>query len=309
MISIVTPVFNEEDTLTEFHKRLTIVMRTIGEPYEIILVNDGSRDNSLNLMRNLHDKDLMVKIVILSLNFGHQYAITSGLDYAAGDVIGIMDSDLQDPPEVLPVFFQKQKEGYDIVYAIRKNRKERIIKKTAYGVFYRLLSTVSNINIPLDSGDFCIINRRAINALQSMPERNRFLRGLRAWIGFQQIGLEYDRDARFAGEVKYTFRKLLKLAFDGFVSFSYLPLRFASIMGLVVSAISFLGIIVILYLKLFTSCTIDVRGWTSVAIMVLFLGGVQLVSIGVIGEYLGRIYDEVKQRPLYIIQDTIGFDK
>lgn len=308
MISIVSPIFNEEDTLPEFYKRLSAALQEYGDQYEIILVNDGSRDNSLNMMREINANDPRVKIVNLSRNFGHQIAICAGLDQASGNVIAIMDSDLQDPPEVLPKFFEKQKEGYDIVYAVRKNRKEGILKKTAYAVFYRLLIRMVNINIPLDSGDFCVISRRALDVLKTMPERNPFLRGLRGWIGFNQIGLEYDRDKRFAGEVKYTFSKLTKLAFDGFISFSYVPLRLASVMGLMISAISFLSILIIFYLSFFTSRTTAVPGWASITTIILFLGGVQLVTIGIIGEYIGRIYDEVKQRPLYIVQDVIGYE-
>lgn len=308
MISIVTPVYNEEEILPEFHKRLTAVLKGAGEPYEIILVNDGSRDNSLKLMKELNARDPHVKVVGLSRNFGHQTAITAGLAYAAGDLIAIMDSDLQDPPEVLPGFFNKAREGFDVIYAIRKKRKEGVFKKAAYSIFYRLLKKMANIDIPLDSGDFCIMSRRALDILNSMPERNRFLRGLRGWIGLRQTGLEYDRDRRFAGEVKYTFSKLVKLAFDGFISFSYVPLRLASFFGLIISAMSFLGILVIFYLSFFTSTTTSVPGWASVLVTILFLGGVQLVSIGIIGEYIGRIYDEVKQRPLYVVQDALGFD-
>lgn len=309
MLSIVTPVYNEEEILSEFYKRLTAVLEKMGEPYEIILVNDGSSDNSLGIMKEINGRDKRVKIVNLSRNFGHQTAITAGLDHVTGDVVAIMDSDLQDPPEALPAFFQKQRQGYDVVYAIRKNRKEGGLKKAAYAVFYRLLKKMANINIPLDSGDFCVMSSKALNTLKSMPERNRFLRGLRGWIGFRQIGMEYDRDKRFAGEVKYTFNKLLKLALDGFVSFSYMPLRLASILGLIVSALSFIGILIIFYLSFLTSKTLSVPGWASVAVIILFLGGVQLVTIGIIGEYIGRVYDEVKQRPLYIVQDAIGFDK
>lgn len=308
MISVVTPVFNEEDILPEFHRRLTLVLKSLGEPYEIILVNDGSRDNSFRLMKDINSRDSRVKVVNLSRNFGHQTAITAGLDYAAGDAVAIMDSDLQDPPEALPDFFEKCKEGYDVVYAIRRNRKEGVLKKTAYASFYKLLKMVANIEIPVDSGDFCVLSRRALDTIKSMPERNRFLRGLRGWIGLKQTGLEYDRDKRYAGEVKYTFGKLIKLAFDGFISFSYVPLRLASFIGLIVSLMSFLGILIIFYLSFFTSRTVSVPGWASMTVTVLFLGGVQLVCIGIIGEYIGRIYDEVKQRPLYIIQDTLGFE-
>lgn len=309
MISVVTPVYNEEEVLPEFYRRLTAVLRAAGEPYEIILVNDGSRDSSISIMKDLNRKDPSVKVVNLSRNFGHQTAISAGLDYASGDFIAIMDSDLQDPPEVLPGFFGKCKEGYDVVYAIRKNRKEGFFKKAAYSIFYRLLKKMANIEIPLDSGDFCVMSRRALDTVRSMPERNRFLRGLRGWIGLAQTGLEYDRDQRYAGEVKYTFTKLLKLALDGFISFSYVPLRVAAFMGLIVSGFSFLGILAIFYLRFFTSTTVDVPGWASVVVTILFLGGVQLVALGIMGEYIGRIYDEVKKRPLYIVGEAIGFER
>ncbi|MBI4635707.1 MAG: glycosyltransferase family 2 protein [Candidatus Rokubacteria bacterium] len=307
-VSVVAPVFNEEAVLPEFARRVTAVMEAAGAPYELILVNDGSRDGSLARLRDIQRRDPRVRILNLSRNFGHQVAICAGLDYASGDVVAIMDSDLQDPPEVLPDFLKKQEEGYDVVYAIRRNRKEGALKKLAYLVFYRILNRIASVDIPSDSGDFCVISRRAVDTLRGMPERNRFLRGLRGWIGLPQAGLEYERDRRYAGEVKYTFTKLMKLALDGFVSFSYLPLRLASVLGLIVSALSFVGIALIFYVHFFTDKAADVPGWASVLVTVLFLGGVQLVTIGIIGEYLGRVYDEVKQRPLYVVQDAIGFD-
>ncbi|HLC17409.1 MAG TPA: glycosyltransferase family 2 protein [Thermodesulfobacteriota bacterium] len=308
MISIVSPVYNELEVLPEFCRRLTAVMEEYREPYEIVLVNDGSKDGTFSVMKALHTSDPRIRAVDLSRNFGHQVAICAGLDFATGDLIAIMDSDLQDPPEVLPRFFKKLREGYDVVYAVRTGRKESLFKKAAYAAFYRLLKSIANVDIPLDSGDFCVMSRRALDTLKSMPERNRFLRGLRGWIGFRQVGVEYERERRFAGDVKYTFSKLLKLAFDGLTSFSYVPLRLASILGLFMSFISFVAILIIFYLKFFTSATVPVPGWASVVVAILVLGGIQLVATGIIGEYLGRVYDEVKRRPLYVVQETLGIE-
>jgi len=308
VISIVSPVYNELEVLPEFCRRLTAVMEEYREPYEIVLVNDGSKDGTFSVMKALHTSDPRIRAVDLSRNFGHQVAICAGLDFATGDLIAIMDSDLQDPPEVLPKFFKKLREGYDVVYAVRTGRKESLFKKAAYAAFYRLLKSIANVDIPLDSGDFCVMSRRALDTLKSMPERNRFLRGLRGWIGFRQVGVEYERERRFAGDVKYTFSKLLKLAFDGLTSFSYVPLRLASILGLFMSFISFVAILIIFYLKFFTSATVPVPGWASVVVAILVLGGIQLVATGIIGEYLGRVYDEVKRRPLYVVQETLGIE-
>ena len=308
MISIVSPVYNELEVLPEFCRRLTAVMEEYREPYEIVLVNDGSKDGTFSVMKALHTSDPRIRAVDLSRNFGHQVAICAGLDFATGDLIAIMDSDLQDPPEVLPRFFKKLREGYDVVYAVRTGRKESLFKKAAYAAFYRLLKSIANVDIPLDSGDFCVMSRRALDTLKSMPERNRFLRGLRGWIGFRQVGVEYERERRFAGDVKYTFSKLLKLAFDGLTSFSYVPLRLASILGLFMSFISFVAILIIFYLKFFPSATVPVPGWASVVVAILVLGGIQLVATGIIGEYLGRVYDEVKRRPLYVVQETLGIE-
>jgi len=308
VISIVSPVYNELEVLPEFCRRLTAVMEEYREPYEIVLVNDGSKDGTFSVMKALHTSDPRIRAVDLSRNFGHQVAICAGLDFATGDLIAIMDSDLQDPPEVLPRFFKKLREGYDVVYAVRTGRKESLFKKAAYAAFYRLLKSIANVDIPLDSGDFCVMSRRALDTLKSMPERNRFLRGLRGWIGFRQVGVEYERERRFAGDVKYTFSKLLKLAFDGLTSFSYVPLRLASILGLFMSFISFVAILIIFYLKFFPSATVPVPGWASVVVAILVLGGIQLVATGIIGEYLGRVYDEVKRRPLYVVQETLGIE-
>jgi polyisoprenyl-phosphate glycosyltransferase len=306
--SIVLPIYNEEESLEELYTRVCRVMAGIGETYEIVFVNDGSKDNSLEILKGLNERDSKVKIVNFSRNFGHQIAVSAGIDYAIGNTVVVMDADLQDPPEILPKFIDKLKEGYDVVYAVRKKRPEGFIKRFAYTSFYRILGKISHINMPLDSGDFCVMDRRIVGLLKSMPERNRFVRGIRSWVGFRQIGLEYERDGRYAGKSKYTISKLLKLAFDGFISFSYLPLQLASYLGFVISSISFLGALIYLSLKLFTHIYFP-RGFPTTLIIILFLGGIQLMTIGIIGEYIGRVYDEVKQRPLYIVEDLIGFDR
>jgi len=273
---------------------------------EVILVNDGSRDASLELMRRFHEEDHRFKAIDFSRNFGHQVAITAGIDFAQGDAVILLDADLQDPPELLPQFLAKWEEGYQVVYAVRKSRKEHLFKRLAYLAFYRILQKVSNISIPLDSGDFCLMDRVVIDMLKSMRERNRFVRGLRSWTGFHQIGLEYEREERHSGDVKYTMPKLIKLALDGIFSFSYFPLQLASYTGFFVSIASFLGILVYLYRKLIIGG--EPQGFPTLVILILFLGGVQLISLGVIGEYIGRVYDEVKQRPIYVIRDTYGYD-
>ena len=307
IISVTIPAFNEEQVLPELYRRLTAVLEELGESYEIILVNDGSDDKSLEIMKELHAKDARVKFIDFSRNFGHQIAVTAGMDYASGDVVIVMDADLQDPPEVIPKLIAKWKEGYDVVYAVRKKRKEGFVKRTCYFAFYRLLRKLSSTDIPLDSGDFSLIDRRVVKELQKMPEQNRFVRGLRTWVGFQQTSLEYERDTRFAGEPKYSFRKLVKLALDGIMSFSYLPLRVASYMGFIIAGISFLGAISTFFQKLFTDTTVP--GYTTIVISILFIGGIQLIALGIIGEYIGKIYDEVKNRPLYIVKNAVGFEE
>ncbi len=311
MISIVIPVFNEEETLPKLSERLVSASSAWNDTFEVILVDDGSSDRTPEMLKELCTRDPRFKYLTFSRNFGHQTAVTAGLNQVTGDVVAVMDADLQDPPEVLPRFLEKWREGYDVVYAIRKKRKEGPFKRFAYWAFYRILDYLSSIKIPLDSGDFCVMDRRVVDLLNALPERNRFVRGLRSWLGFRQIGVEYERDARYAGEVKYTLRKLLQLAFDGIVSFTYRPLQMIGAAGLIISLLSFLGFVVFFFLHVF-----DVRvlghsprespGQTTLTLAVLLLGGVQLISLGVIGEYLGRIFDEVKQRPQYIVKDSQG---
>jgi polyisoprenyl-phosphate glycosyltransferase len=281
-------------------------MKKLDSKYELIFVNDGSTDQSKSILNKLAKKDGAVKVLNFSRNFGHQIAVTAGLDYSQGDMVAILDADLQDPPEVLPEFFAEIKKGYDVVYAVRRHRKEPVLKRLMYFLFYRLLKLVASISIPLDSGDFCVMNKRVVALLKSLPERNRFIRGLRSWVGFRQTGLEYERHGRLAGKSKYTLTKMFKLAFDGIFSFSYVPLQLLTWGGFIFLLTAFFGIILTLYAKLFTNIFIP-RGFPTTIIVILFIGGLNMFSLGIIGEYIGRIYDEVKKRQLYIIESKHGF--
>jgi dolichol-phosphate mannosyltransferase len=273
----------------------------------VLFVNDGSRDRSGEMLRGFHRRDARLKSIVLSRNFGHQVAISCGLDFARGRGVIVMDGDLQDPPEVLPELVEKWREGWDVVYAVRQRRKENLFKRAAYKAFYWLLRRVSYLDIPLDSGDFSLIDRRVVDLLKSMPERNRFVRGLRTWVGLRQTGFEYARHARYAGESKYSFAKLVRLAFDGLVSYSFVPLRVVSNVGMLVSLTALAYMTYLLVARLFGDRTI--QGWTSTVVIVLFLGGIQLLSLGIIGEYIGRIFDEVKQRPHYVVAEKLGIDQ
>ena len=307
MISVVIPIHNEEDNLAALHSRLTAASSSWGEDYEIVLVDDGSRDASPAMMKSMADRDPRLKIVSLSRNFGHQAAISAGLRFAEGDAIVIMDGDLQDPPEELHRFLAKWREGFDVVFAVRTKRKEGLLKRFAYASFYRLLNLVSEIEIPLDSGDFCVMDRRVRDALvNEMPEQNRFVRGLRAYAGFKQIGVAYERHARAAGEVKYTFSKLVRLGVDGLLDFSKVPLRLATYLGFLIALPSFLaGMFFIIHrvfdFELFGYSPSDTPGLASLAVGLFFLGGVTLIILGIIGEYIGRIYYEVKRRPTFLV--------
>lgn len=306
--SIVIPVLNEEKVLNELYQRLTKVMTDIGESYEIIFINDGSTDNSLKIMKQLQTHDKRIKIIDFSRNFGHQIAITAGIDFTSGDAVITIDADLQDPPEVIPNLIKKWKEGYEVIYGIREKRKgENFFKKITALIFYRLINKMTMINMPPDSGDFRLIDKKVVNNLKNIRENNRYVRGLTYWIGFKQIGVPYERDKRFAGKSKYPIKKLFKLAYDAIFSFSNFPLKIATYFGFIVSFLSFLYLIYALIIKLFTNSVI--HGWTSLMISILFLGGVQLICLGIIGEYIARINDEVKKRPLYIIKEIIDEDK
>jgi len=305
-ISLIFPVYNEEKVLPSLYERVRQLIEQLDYDVEVILINDGSRDMSLDLMKQFHKEDPRFKVIDFSRNFGHQVAITAGIDFAMGDAVILMDADLQDPPELVPQLLNKWDEGYQVVYGIRKTRKEHIFKRMSYSLFYRILQQISAIPIPLDAGDFCLMDRVVIDTLKSMQERNRFVRGLRSWVGFHQVGLVYDRGERYSGEVKYTLPKLMKLALDGIFAFSYFPLQLASYTGFIISIISFLGILVYLYRKLFVGG--EPQGFPTLVILILFMGGIQLIFLGVIGEYIGRIYDEVKRRPNYVVREMYGLN-
>jgi len=303
-LTIIAPIYNEELNIPSLFDRLSKVINKLEIKSEILFVNDGSRDRSMELIRELSKAHSHVKYVDLSRNFGHQVAVSAGIDHAAGNYIAIIDADLQDPPELIPEMYSKMKEGFDVVYAKRRSRKDKnVLKKFAYKFFYRMLSRISSISIPLDTGDFRIISSKVAGLLSKMPEKEKFLRGQIAWIGFRQTFVEYDRDARLQGEPGYSYKKLFKLALDGITSFSNLPLRFATFAGMIVSAISFLLILYALYSHFFLRSATP-KGWASLMISVLFIGGIQLLSIGIIGEYLSRISTNVRNRPLYIVGDS-----
>jgi glycosyltransferase involved in cell wall biosynthesis len=308
LYSIVIPVYNEAEVLPALYDRLTRVLEGLLEPYEIIFVNDGSQDDSPLLLRDFQARDGRVKFLSLSRNFGHQIAITAGLDYSSGQAAVVMDADLQDPPEVIPRLIEQWRKGYDVVFAVRaKRRGEGLFKRATAAIFYRLFRHMSATEIPLDAGDFRLMSRRAVEALQSIRERNRFIRGLAGWIGFRQTSVTFVRDGRQAGETKYPLQKMLRFALHGLMSFSLIPLQLASYLGFLISCFGFFYIAYAIGLKLFTERV--VWGWTSVMVAVLFLGGVQLFSLGIIGEYIGRIYEEVKQRPLYVVDESKGFEQ
>ncbi|RMG83481.1 MAG: glycosyltransferase [Bacteroidetes bacterium] len=313
MISIVIPIFNEAENLRMLHDRLVAAAPSWGEDYEIILVDDGSSDRSFEIMEAFARQNPRFKIIKLSRNFGHQAAISAGLKYAKGDAVVIMDGDLQDPPEELNRFLAKWREGYQVVYAIRTKRKEGLHKRFAYKLFYRLLDWVSDIDIPLDSGDFCVMDRKVVHALvHEMPEQNRFVRGLRAYAGFRQIGVAYERSERAAGEPKYTFRKLVNLAVDGLLDFSTFPLRMATYLGFFIAFPSFLMGIFFIFHRLLNFKVLgyspeDTPGLATLAVGLFFLSGVMLIMMGIIGEYLGRIYKEVKRRPFFIVDELIEY--
>ena len=305
--SVVIPVFNEEENLELLHRRLSKVLQHLCEDYEIILVDDGSRDNSLQVIMRLRKSNPRVKVISFSRNFGHQMAITAGVDYASGNAVIVMDADLQDPPEVIPQLIEKWREGYDTVYAIRESRKDPILKRAIAFVFYRLFNRMSEIDVPVDAGDFRLMSRRVVDILRTMPERNRYLRGLASWVGFSQASISYARDERYRGERKYTLWQSARLAFDGITAFSHFPLRLVVHLGIVVSLVGFLYIATTIILALVYGRVVP--GWTTLMAAVIFLGGVQLMVVGVVGAYIGRIYIEVQQRPLYLIKQKIGFSE
>lgn len=301
------PLFNEEGNVDPLLERiLSIVRRLPGSPtYEVVLVNDGSRDGTLRKIREQIAQHPHIVLVNLSRNFGHQLAASAGMDIAQGDAVVLMDGDLQDPPELIEQFIAKWHEGYDVVYAVRRTRKgESAFKLLTARIFYRTIKRLTKVSIPVDTGDFRLMSRRVVDALKRSPERHRFLRGMVSWVGFNQVGVEYDRDERLSGETKYPLPKMLRFAIDGITSFSDVPLRFASYLGFFSSVVAFLYAAMVIGFKIFSlNPPAYTRGWASTIVAVLFLGGVQLISLGILGEYIGRIYDEVKGRPLYLIAD------
>jgi polyisoprenyl-phosphate glycosyltransferase len=304
LVSVVTPMHNEEESAMEFHRRVCAALTDI--PFELVVVDDGSTDGTAALLEELADSDPRVKVVELSRNFGHQTAITAGLDSATGDAVVMIDADLQDPPELIPTMLEKWSEGADVVYAVRTRREgETAFKRATASLFYRLISKMADVKLQANSGDYRLLDRRALEALQTMRERNRYLRGMTVWVGFTQTAVEYERDERFAGETKYPFRKMLRFALDAIVSFSHTPLQLATVVGFIFAALAFLGIPVAIIFRITGQF---VPGITTTVIAVLLLGGIQLMAIGVIGEYVGRIYDEVKQRPLYFVRSRRNMD-
>jgi dolichol-phosphate mannosyltransferase len=301
--SIVAPIFNEKENLPELYRRVKEVMDSTNEPWELILVDDGSTDGSTEIIRELGQQDQSIRPIIFARNFGHQIAITAGWDYARGDAVVIIDADLQDPPELILEMAKKWKEGNEVVFAVRTEREgESWFKLWTASLFYRMIYRITDVKIPLDAGDFRLMDRKVVNVLKQMRERHRFPRGMSAWVGFKQVGVEYKRAARIAGETKYPFRKMFRLAINAVTSFSYFPLQVATFFGFISAGIAILAIPVVAYMRITGSQAFF--GQASTLIAVLFLGGVQLISLGILGEYIGRLYDEAKGRPLYIVREA-----
>ncbi len=309
-ITIIAPVYNEEPVLHELYRRIAEVMDGAGENWELILVDDGSRDESATIITELHEKDERVKGISFSRNFGFQEAVTAGMHYSSGDAVVLTDADLQDPPEVILEMIAKWREGYDVVYGVRAEREgETWLKLFTAKAFYRVIHRITSVNIPLDTGDFRLMDRKVVNAIGRMKERNRFLRGMVPWVGFKQTGVSYNRAPRFAGEAKFSsYRKMFGFALDAITSFSYVPLQLATYVGFFVALLAGLAILAVIVMRLVVPET-QLTGQATTLVAVLFLGSVQLISLGIIGEYLGRIYDEVKERPLYLTQKTWGLEK
>jgi len=301
--SIIAPIYNEIENIPELYRRVTEVMQSAREPWELILVDDGSTDGSTEKIRELAKADKHVRPVIFARNFGHQVAITAGWDYARGEAVVIIDADLQDPPEVILQLAEKWREGYEVVYAVRAEREgETWFKKFTASLFYRLIRWITDVDIPVDTGDFRLMDRKVVDVLKQMKERHRFPRGMSAWVGFKQVGVEYKRAARVAGVTKYPFRKMLKLAVNAITGFSYFPLQVATFFGFISAGVAIVAIPIVAILRMTGSHFFE--GQTTTLISVLFLGGVQLISLGILGEYIGRLYDEAKGRPLYIVREA-----
>jgi dolichol-phosphate mannosyltransferase len=302
-LSIVVPVFNETAVFPELLRRITAVLDSPRlSSAEIIFVDDGSRDDTLAQIRAASSKDSRIRYLSFSRNFGHQVAVSAGIEHAGGRCVAVIDGDLQDPPELIPELMAKHAEGWEVVYAVRKKRKEGPLKRLAYFLFYRMMDRISDIEIPLDTGDFCLMDRKVVDVLKAMPERNRYVRGIRAWAGFRQTAFPYERDKRQAGEAKYSLAKLIRLAMDGVTSFSDFPLKLCGYIGFFIAGMSVVGLAYTIVSKFFFDTT--PQGWTSILIAVLFIGGVQLVMLSVVGHYISRIYAEVRQRPLYVLKES-----
>ena len=300
--SVVGPVYDEVETLRDFYDRVRAAMEAIGEPWELVLVDDGSTDGTSEIIRDLAFDDIRVRPVLFSRNFGHQIAVTAGLDFSRGQAVVIIDTDLQDPPELISELAEKWRAGYEVVYAVRTEREgESWFKRATASAFYRVINRITEVEIPPDAGDFRLLDRKVVNALKTMREHHRFPRAMTAWVGFRQIGIPYKRAARRAGETKYPFRKMLRLAINAITGFSYFPLQLATYFGFVSAALAILAIPIVIYIRL--AGRAELSGQATTLIAVLFLGGVQLISLGILGEYIGRLYDEAKNRPLYILRE------
>jgi dolichol-phosphate mannosyltransferase len=305
-LSVAAPLYNEESVLPEFLRRIRLVLEGVaGGPHELVLVDDGSSDRTLALLEAEAASDPRIVVVALSRNFGHQAALTAALDHCSGDAVVVMDADLQDAPEVIPRFVEKYKDGYDVVYATRSRRREAWWLNLSYLLFYRLLAALSELSLPLDSGDFALLSRRVVEELRRLPEHHRYLRGLRTWVGFRQVGIPVDRDERHSGTSKYSLTKLFKLASDGIFAFSIVPLRAAILLGMLATAISSAFAVYAVYARIFLRQS--PKGFTALVLLITFLSGILLFFLGIIGEYVGRLYEEVKARPLYIVDKTVGW--
>jgi polyisoprenyl-phosphate glycosyltransferase len=308
LLSVVIPCLNEEEGIRETHRRLSAVLEQASVHFEVIYVDDGSIDSTPDVLRELQAHDARIRVIRLSRNFGHQIAITAGLEHASGDAVVIIDADLQDPPEVILEFIAKWTDGYDVVYGVRIEREgETTFKIWSAKLFYRLIGHLSDTDIPVDTGDFRLMDRRVVDTLTSMPERDRFVRGMVSWLGFSQVAVTYRRAPRVAGVTKFSLFRMVRFALDGIFSFSILPLRLATWTGFAASGLALFGVAVIL-LERFLDMPGLVKGWSSAVVAQLFIGGVQLICLGIIGEYVGRIYGESKRRPLYIVRERIGFE-
>lgn len=302
-LSVIIPIFNEEANIAILYTRVSKVLNAMNISYELVFVNDGSKDKSIQLIEALALNNPSIKFIDFSRNFGHQIAVTAGLDYSSGKRVVIIDADLQDPPELISDLYEKMNEDYQVVYARRKSRKgESFLKKSTAKIFYRILASITSIDIPVDTGDFRIIDRKVVDVLKQMPEQEKYLRGQISWIGFKQTYVEYEREERLGGSTGYTYRKMFKFAIDGITSFSDFPLKFASMAGFIVSLFAFAIMLYTLYSKFILKDT--VQGWTSIMLSVMFIGGIQLICVGIIGEYLNRMGNNIKKRPLYIINKS-----